>query len=34
MHPQLGNKSTKRLLDSIERTSEVLFGLIMALSFT
>mgnify|MGYP000007483750 CR=1 FL=1 len=34
MHPQLGNKSTKGLLDPIERTSEVLFGLIMALSFT
>ena len=27
-------KSTKRLLDPIDRTSEVLFGLIMALSFT
>ena len=34
MDHQPGNKSTKRLLDPIDRTSEVLFGLIMALSFT
>jgi len=34
MDPQPGNKSTKRLLDPVDRTSEVLFGLIMALSFT
>jgi hypothetical protein len=34
MDSQSAKQSTKRLLDPIERTSEVLFGLIMALSFT
>jgi hypothetical protein len=29
-----GDKSPRRLLDPVDRTSEVLFGLIMALSFT
>jgi VIT family len=34
MHDGIPPSSNKRLLDPVERTSEVLFGLIMALSFT
>src|SRR5271157_1378550 len=32
--PEVTTRSTKRLLDPMERVSEILFGLIMVLTFT